>query len=77
MTRSPAVKTHLIPLNLPGTVRLAAGQPAGPEIGEAFPRPPSGAAAARRSMQEQAGEDLLMHSQTRTVSSGTFWYPAK
>src|SRR2546430_4361451 len=77
MPRSPAAKPPPPPGTLPGTVRPAASQPAGPEIGKASPRPLSGAAAARRSRQEQAGEDLLLHSRTRTVSSGTSWYPAK
>jgi len=49
----------------------------GPQIGKAFPRPLRGAAAARRSRQEQAGEDLLLHSQTPAVSSGTSWHPAR
>jgi hypothetical protein len=77
MTLSPTAKTQRSPRTGRRAVRLAAGQPAGPEIGKAFPRPLSGAAAARRSRQEQAGEDLLLYLRTRTVSSGTSWYPAK
>jgi hypothetical protein len=76
MTRSPAAKTH------------RSADPAGALSGFAVCRP-AGQRSARRSHARSAvrlspagpavptGEDLLLHSRTRTISSGASWYPAR